>query len=151
MIEQLNLLIVPPPPSSGRKLLRCRYVERRRFQSKVCRIGYFINQCRLERRPRIEGSYSHAKQSNHASHSSKGREQTGPTLVRIPKTAGHRIGRDSTRQPSNRGSEILMRLRRRERGGGGEVSGAHRSEDLDIIRSIREYLVRSRVAGFFDS
>lgn len=118
MIEQLNLLIVPPPSSSGRKLLRCRYVERRRFQSKVCRIGYFINQCRLERRPRIEGSYSHAKQSNHASHSSKGREQTGPTLVRIPKTAGHRIGRDSTRQPSNRGSEILMRLRRRERGGG---------------------------------
>ena len=31
--------------------------------------------------------------------------------ARIPKTAGHRIGRDSTRQPSNRRSEILMRLK----------------------------------------
>lgn len=125
-------MIRPPFPPAGRKdtcsgvVRLCKRRERRggrRFNRKfrIAEIrGSVLHKSvppRARTPSKIEGSYSHAKQSNHASHSSKHGEQTGPTLVRIPKTAGHRIGPDSTRQPSKRGSEILMRLREREREG----------------------------------
>lgn len=79
MIEQLNR---DPLPPTGRKLLRCRAtcvwsggISIESFASQRFGVLYRVLHKSVPPRARtpskIEGSYSHAKQSNHASHSSK--------------------------------------------------------------------------------
>lgn len=69
---------------------------------------------------------------------------------RIPKTAGHRIGRDSTGLPSNWRSEILMRLRAvapMPPEGPCTIDGGFRLFDIHTYHSMRTN-IHLRVSGF---
>lgn len=77
------------------------------------------------------------------------RQAANNSRRRIPKTAGHRIGRNSTRQLSNRRSEILMRLRARE-DSRGKGDGRPKRTKMKEEGGIATCLMVETATGCFD-